>query len=514
MLKLVTKAPIRNFVSRLHIQPTIINFTKLPQFRINNQSNHYGTVGTAPSTRSTVIQLLNSIGSKKEVEQYLKYFTSVSSQQFAVIKVGGAIITDELDKLAASLAFLYHVGLYPIILHGTGPQINEILEEKGIVPDYIDGIRITDPETMSVVRQCFLQQNLKLVQALEKLGVQARPITGGVFTADYLDKSKYQLVGKITNVNKDPIESAINSGSLPILTSLAETVDGQILNVNADVGASELARVFEPLKIVYLNEKGGLFNGDTKEKISVINLDQEYDSLMKQPWVKYGTKLKILEIKDLLTYLPRSSSVAIISTQDLQKELFTDSGAGTLIRRGYKLIIRNDLKQFPSSEALRTALKRDPEIKSGKISTASYLRELESKKFKTYSDDPLDVLAIVSENTITNIPKIEKFLSDKNGWLNNITDNIFILIKKDYSKFYWIIDEEDSKASWFFDRSDGSFSTGGKILFWYGIDDPKQVSDLIISFTKSVSPLGVNPFSPQVAQQVRAFTTSKVQTIN
>lgn len=96
------------------------------------------------STKSTVIQLLNNIGSKREVEQYLKYFTSVSQQQFAVIKVGGAIITQQLNELASCLAFLYHVGLYPIVLHGTGPQINELLENEGVEPEYIDGIRITN----------------------------------------------------------------------------------------------------------------------------------------------------------------------------------------------------------------------------------------------------------------------------------------------------------------------------------------------------------------------------------
>ena len=75
-------------------------------------------------------------------------------------------------------------------------------------------------------------------------------------------------------MNKDLIESSIRAGALPILTSLAETVDGQILNVNADVAAGELASVLEPLKIVYLNEKGGLFNGNTGKKIDVINLDE------------------------------------------------------------------------------------------------------------------------------------------------------------------------------------------------------------------------------------------------
>ena len=69
--------------------------------------------------------------------------------------------------------------------------------------------------------------------------------------------------------------------------------------------------------------------------------------MLAQPWVKYGTKLKIREIKELLDYLPRSSSVAIISTADLQKELFTDTGAGTLIRRGYKLCPMDKHERHP-----------------------------------------------------------------------------------------------------------------------------------------------------------------------
>lgn len=95
-----------------------------------------------------------------------------------------------------------------------------------------------------------------------------------MFGASYLDKEKYGYVGKINKVNKEPIEAAIRAGCLPILTSMAETPDGQLLNVNADVAAGELSKVLEPLKIVYLNEKGGLFHGVTGEKLSTINLDE------------------------------------------------------------------------------------------------------------------------------------------------------------------------------------------------------------------------------------------------
>jgi len=112
------------------------------------------------------------------------------------------------------------------------------------------------------------------VSALEKLGTGARPITSGVFTAEYLDKDKYKLVGKITKVDKRPIEAAIRDGVLPILPCLAESADGQILNVKADIAAGELAKELEPMKIVFLNDKGGLFHGVTGEKLDVINLDE------------------------------------------------------------------------------------------------------------------------------------------------------------------------------------------------------------------------------------------------
>ena len=131
-----------------------------------------------------------------------------------------------------------------------------------------------DAKTLQIARRVFLQENLRLVNALEALNCRARPITSGIFTADYLDKDKYGLVGRITKVDKRPIEASIRAGALPILTSLAESEEGQILNVNADIAAGELAKELEPLKIVYLNEKGGLFHGISGEKLDVINLDE------------------------------------------------------------------------------------------------------------------------------------------------------------------------------------------------------------------------------------------------
>ncbi|KAJ5100622.1 hypothetical protein N7456_006674 [Penicillium angulare] len=438
------------------------------------------------STRNTVVQLLSNIGSKREVQQYLSHFTSVSSQQFAVIKVGGAIITEHLQTLSSALAFLNHVGLYPIVVHGAGPQLNRMLEAAGVEPQFEDGIRVTDGKTLALARKLFLEENMKLVEELERMGVRARPLTAGVFSADYLDKPKYNLVGKINGVDKKPIESAIAAGCLPILTSMAETPDGQVLNVNADVAAGELARALQPLKIVYLAEKGGLFNGDTGEKISAINLDEEYDHLMNQWWVRHGTRLKIKEMKDLLSDLPRSSSVAIIHPGDLQKELFTDSGAGTLIRRGNKIHVKTSLAEFEDLQALKDVLVRDREGLDARAVVDRYVDGLKDVDFKAYFDDPMEALAVVlppQKNSL--IAQMATFTITKSGWLTNVADNVFSSVKKDFPKLAWTVKEDDENLTWFFDKADGSLSRDGEVLFWYGVEEGEEVKQLVQEFTKN-----------------------------
>ncbi|WVQ93224.1 N-acetyl-gamma-glutamyl-phosphate reductase [Kwoniella sp. CBS 9459] len=472
--------------------------------------------------RDTIIRLLYSLGSRHEVERYLRIFTQSSKDaaaggvlpeaKFAVLKIGGAILTNELDDLALSLSFLNRLGLFPVVLHGAGPQLNDILEAEGIVPDYEDGIRITDPKTLSIARRVFLQENLKLTTALERLGTRARPIPTGVFTADYLDKQKYGLVGKITRVDKAPIEAAIRAGCLPILTSLAENAEGQILNVNADVAAGELARVLEPMKIVYLNEKGGLYHGVSGKKISTINLDEEYDALMKESWVKFGTKLKIREIKELLDTLPRTSSVAIISTDMLQKELFTDAGAGTLIRRGHKLYKQPSVEAVGSTQLRQVFTERDPEVQSGKRSVAEIFSELKNTPHTIYGDEPFDVVAVVSHPE-GQTPVMTKFLPSRNGILNKIVDNVFDAIKKDHKRLFWTAKADDENRAWHFERADGSFTRAGRSLFWYGVADVKEVEKIIEGFETSgriervFLPVGPST-PPHRLGATRAFSTS------
>jgi N-acetyl-gamma-glutamyl-phosphate reductase / acetylglutamate kinase len=237
--------------------------------------------------------------------------------------------------------------------------------------------------------------------------------------------------------------------------------------------------------------------------------------LLAQPWVKYGTKLKIREIKELLDYLPRSSSVAIISTADLQKELFTDTGAGTLIRRGYKLAQWTNMNDIPMDPLRNIFSKCDEQVKSGDVSVAIALRHLGEKTIKAYADEPMSVLAVVS--TDSPIPRLEKFLATKEGWLNNVAENVWAAIRKGNDALVWECDEKSEHATWYFGRAEGSLLSRGKYLFWYGIEDTQQVGQLIDQFhrgdlpeiTKSTlrNTLPGGLFGKSPVEQVRAYST-------
>ena len=236
---------------------------------------------------------------------------------------------------------------------------------------------------------------------------------------------------------------------------------------------------------------------------------------MKESWVKYGTKLKLREFKELLDHLPRSSSVAVISASSLQKELFTDSGAGTLIRRGYKLFKHDSIDKIGADRFRQVVHDRDPEVLSGLQSVTEVLNNLKKTPYTLYGDEPLDVLAVVSHPE-EETPVMTKMLASRGGILNNVMDNVFKAIKKDHRKLFWTAQADDENRSWHFERADGSFTRAGKSLFWYGVQDVSEVESIIKTFEakgrieRSYLPVGPSALHRQGTNPpdaTRAFST-------
>jgi acetylglutamate kinase len=415
--------------------------------------------------RPTIVRLLSNMASAKEIQQYLKRFSQLDAAKFAVVKVGGAILRDDLDSLVSSLAFLQQVGLTPIVVHGAGPQLDEEMKAAGIEKETIDNLRVTTAEGLAVVRRVFQQENLRLVEALQAQGVRATSVTSGVFESVFLNRRKYGLVGKVAAVHTASIEAAIKVGSIPVIASLGETVGGQILNVNADWAANDLVMTLQPYKIIFLTGTGGLLDGDG-ELIDSINLSTEYEELMRQPWLHSGMKLKIEQIHDLLMQLPPSSSVSITRPDELAKELFTHRGSGTLVRRGEKIRCVDSWKKLDLKR-----LKSLIESGFGRKLAPDYFKE--TVPFKIFVSEHYRAALILTLED--GIPHLDKFAVSDDAQGEGLGRAAWLVMRADTPQLFWRSRADNAINEFYFDEADGCLKGEKWNVFWYGLESFEQI---------------------------------------
>ncbi|CTP83573.1 Acetylglutamate kinase [Xanthomonas translucens pv. poae] len=420
-------------------------------------------------TRQTIVRLLSSMASAKEISQYLKRFSQLDAKRFAVVKVGGAVLRDDLEALTSSLSFLQEVGLTPIVLHGAGPQLDAELSAAGIEKQTVNGLRVTSPEALAIVRKVFQASNLKLVEALQQNGARATSITGGVFEAQYLDRDTYGLVGEVKAVNLAPIEASRQAGSIPVITSLGETPSGQILNINADFAANELVQELQPYKIIFLTGTGGLLDADGKV-IDSINLSTEYAHLMQQPWINGGMRVKIEQIKDLLDRLPLESSVSITRPADLAKELFTHKGSGTLVRRGEKV-----LRATAWSELDTQRLKSLIESSFGRTLVPEYFDK--TRLLRAYvSENYRAAVILTHEDGYTYLDKFA-VLDDAQG--EGLGRAVWNVMREETQQLFWRSRHNNQVNIFYYAESDGCFKQEKWKVFWYGLENFEQIQHCV-----------------------------------
>jgi len=417
------------------------------------------------STEDLIVRLLKNLGSRKEVEQYLKLFSSVEEKRFAVIKVSGGVVDTELDALVSSIAFLDKVGLTPVVIHGAGPQLLAAERAAGVPSVNDQGERVVTEESIALARKVFQRENLRIVNALEALGTRARPIPTGVFVAEKIEDGRLGYVGRVIGIDVDAIEASISADQIPVLASLAETRSGQVLNVNADAAAHKLALALQPFKVVFLSPDDGI-RGEDGQILSAINLEEDYDELVSQPWLSSSTKNKLAEIRQMLQQLPPSSSVAVASPENLARELFTHKGAGTLIRMGERIRCHTDLAAIDVPRL--TALLEN-----------SFGRKLHSDYFekkpiyRVYLADSYRATAILTLEG--GIPYLDKFAVTTDAQGDGVGGSLWQRLVKENDKLFWRSRIDNEVNPWYFTRADGVIKNEKWCVFWYGIDDMAEV---------------------------------------
>ncbi len=420
--------------------------------------------------RQTVIELLGQLGSSREARQYLKQFASLDESRFAVVKVGGAVLRDDLDEMAAALAFLHRLGLTPIVLHGAGPQLDEAMQAAGVPIEKRDGLRVTTEEVMAIARPVIYKANAAIVDALEARGVRARGIQHGVFNAHLADREKLGLVGQIDSVELDPIRAAVRAGSLPVVACLGESSAGQVMNINADIAARELVWAVKPYKIIFLTGTGGLLD-QRGRIISAISISGDYDELISQDWVHSGMQLKLAQIKDMLDRLPGETSVSITSAAKLTRELFTHTGAGTLIRKGERIDWLTEISdgQWQSLEQLLEASferRLRPDWRPGREILGLLLAESGRA-------------AALMARGVDGMPYLDKFVVTPEARGEGLGAALWQVLRARFPELYWRARASNPIAGWYLQQAHASFRQGEWIVHVIGVDDFDRLERLV-----------------------------------
>ena len=263
-----------------------------------------------------------------------------------VIKYGGNAMIDEQLKnnFARDVVLMKLVGINPIIVHGGGPQIGDLLNKLGIESKFVSGMRITDADTMDVVQMVLGGLvNKEIVSLINTHGGRAVGITGkdgGLLKARKLSAQTVDedteesvdigQVGEITEVNVDVLETLTESQFIPIIAPIGVGEDGESYNINADIVAGKVAEAMSASKLVLLTNTPGILDAEQKTLSGLSKTDVE--SLISNGIINEGMLPKV----DCALSAVSSgvSSVQIIDGRvphALLLEIFTDSGVGTQI---------------------------------------------------------------------------------------------------------------------------------------------------------------------------------------
>lgn len=416
------------------------------------------------SVKKTILTLLRSISSEQEIRKYIDKFSNVD-HRFVIIKVGGAIIQNDLDNLVSSLSFLNQVGLKPILIHGAGPKLSSSLKEKGINFEFLNGQRITNSEVLHEALCIFREENTKLVEALQAHDVAAVSVTQNIFECTIKDP-RLGYVGEIYSTHIKAIEDILDNQYIPVIASIGQTTDGQLLNVNADSAAISIAKEIEAYKIIFLSEVGGIHD-QQNNLISSIDLKEEFDELMNKDWLHSGMKLKLEAIKKLLDSLPSSTSVSITKPIHLPRELFTDAGSGTLIKKGHLV------NQFESIDKVK-------EKNIAAIIETAFNGKLDKTYFnndapKTFYISDCNRAAIVVSHEYE-IPYMDKFAVVDFARGEGLGSAIWNKMRQTHNQLFWRSRSTNPINKFYLSVCDGFQKYDGWNIYWIGVSNLKQLT--------------------------------------
>ncbi|MDY0340759.1 MAG: acetylglutamate kinase [Coriobacteriia bacterium] len=255
-----------------------------------------------------------------------------------VVKYGGAAMTDEAlrHSVAADIVLMKLVGINPVIVHGGGPEITSYMDRLGMPVEFVDGLRVTSPEAMEIVRMVLVGKvNGDLVSAINAHGRLAVGVAGDdadLITASVKDE-RLGRVGEVTHVDTTVVMNLIENGFIPVIASVAAGDDGGSFNINADLVAGEIAVALGAEKVIFLTDVDGLYAdfADKSSLLSALGL-AEAESMLTGGTLASGMIPKVGAcVHALRRGVERAHILNGTLPHALLVEVYTNEGIGTMI---------------------------------------------------------------------------------------------------------------------------------------------------------------------------------------
>ena len=256
-----------------------------------------------------------------------------------VIKYGGSILDDDKIRhnVLEDIVFLSYVGIRTIIVHGGGPQISARIKEKGIKPEFHNGIRITDKETLKIVIEELDKLNAKIVEEIKKLKGDVSGLRGQeniIRVKKKVADRELGYVGTITSVNQEALEDHLKKGRITVVSPMGISVEKQAHNINADEVSSAIANSMQAEKLVLLTDVAGVMRDpqNPQSLISTLTIEQ-VGQLIKSNVIQGGMIPKVTSCVEALNGggVKKTHIVDARMPHALLLEFFTDQGVGTQI---------------------------------------------------------------------------------------------------------------------------------------------------------------------------------------
>ena len=283
------------------------------------------TTGSAEQTRLNAGERAQVL---VEALPYIKRFHG----QTVVVKLGGAAMEEGKSDTLLDVVLLRYVGMHPVLVHGGGHEITAMSERLGLKPEFRNGLRVTDASTIEVVKMVLTGKiNPDLVASLNRLGAQAVGMSGedGASIIAKPQDANLGFVGRVTQVNPEPITALIDGGYVPVIASIGLGYDGNAYNINADTVAAELAVALRAAKLVLLTDVPGVLGPDQRVLSELRRADAA--EMLRSQAISGGMIPKLEACLRALDGVPSAHVLDGRLPHALLLELFTESGIGTMV---------------------------------------------------------------------------------------------------------------------------------------------------------------------------------------